>query len=146
MLFGLYLLCTYVHTYLHTYIHTYMHICSLFSHILWIYISQHPGMTLVYSINHLIQENTYQFPTKWWNNSGYQTYFSQMLLRQIIMISYYLIDWWKFSLMEKLILMSGNYFMLILLLIMLCTLKLNAMQLETPGGNHCCLMANHVHN
>ncbi len=25
-------------------------------------------------------------------------------------------------------------------------LKLNTMQLETPGGNHCCLMANDVQN
>ncbi len=24
--------------------------------------------------------------------------------------------------------------------------KLNTMQLETPGGNQCCLMANDVHN
>ncbi len=25
-------------------------------------------------------------------------------------------------------------------------LKLNTMQLETPSGNHCCLMANDVYN
>ncbi len=25
-------------------------------------------------------------------------------------------------------------------------LKLNTMQFETPGGNHCCLMANYVQN
>ncbi len=28
----------------------------------------------------------------------------------------------------------------------LSTLKLNTMQLETPGGNHCCLMTNDVQN